>query len=83
MPSAEWLLASKLFQLHFTSWSEILINFVVLLFGIYIWYSSTLQDEICDICGDVGFDNALATCTKCYSNEHGYDNTLTSDIRVL
>ncbi|KAK7828097.1 lysine-specific demethylase 5b, partial [Quercus suber] len=29
-------------------------------------------DEICDICGDAGFDNALATCSSCCSCEHGY-----------
>uniref|UniRef100_A0A7N2LBH5 AIPP2-like SPOC-like domain-containing protein n=1 Tax=Quercus lobata TaxID=97700 RepID=A0A7N2LBH5_QUELO len=29
-------------------------------------------DEICDICGDAGFDNALATCSSCCSHEHGY-----------
>ena len=41
-----------------------------------MFYSSTLQDEICDICGDAGFDNALATCSSCGSREHGYDNIL-------
>ena len=41
-----------------------------------MFYSSTLQDEICDICGDAGFDNALATCSGCCSHEHGYDNIL-------
>ncbi|XP_030945307.1 uncharacterized protein LOC115969830 isoform X1 [Quercus lobata] len=30
------------------------------------------SDEICDICGDAGFDNALATCSSCCSHEHGY-----------
>ncbi|XP_050277453.1 uncharacterized protein LOC126719016 isoform X3 [Quercus robur] len=29
-------------------------------------------DEICDICGDAGFDYALATCSRICSHEHGY-----------
>ena len=40
-------------------------------------YSSTLQNEPCDICGDVGFEELIATCSKCcIAHEHVYDNTL-------
>jgi hypothetical protein len=35
-----------------------------------------LQNEPCDICGDGGFEELIATCSKCsIAREHVYDNT--------
>lgn len=45
---------------------------------------SNLQDEPCDICGDIGVVDVIATCSQCkIAREHVYDLSLSLSIFLL